>query len=65
MYLQNFSEVSTRAEFGVTIYLGITMESYHIFYNLILLLKFFFLITSNLVALKRENYDTFLTIKII
>ena len=35
--LKNFSEVSTRAGCGVTIYLGIPKEEYHIFYNLILL----------------------------
>ena len=39
VHMQNFSEVLTIAGCGVSIYLWIKMEAYHIFYNLTLLLQ--------------------------
>ena len=48
VHLQNYPKVPTRAGCGGTIYLGITRESSHIFYGLIILLEgvFYSLMTS-------------------
>ena len=53
VHLQNFSEVSTRAGCGVTIYLGITREASHIFYNWIRLIQGLF--NSLITLLHREG----------
>ena len=63
-HLYNFYKVLTRAECGGAIYLGTTREAYNIFYGLILLLRIF-LLTSNILFLKRENTEPILIIKII
>ena len=39
VHLQNVSEALTRSQYSRTIYFVITMESYHIFYGLILLIQ--------------------------
>ena len=44
--------------------LGDNMEAYHIFYGLILLLQGLFYSVLKIVALKRENYEPILTVKI-
>ena len=44
--------------------MGTTREAYNIFYGLILLLRIF-LLTSNIIFLKRENTEPILIIKII
>ena len=39
VHFHHFSKAQTRAGCGVTIYLGITREAYHIFYGFILLMQ--------------------------
>ena len=63
VHFQNFLEVLKRSGCGGTIYLGITREESHIFYNLILLQQVSILLTANLVAMKRDNYDPILIVK--
>ena len=57
--LQNFSEVSTRAGCGGTIYLGIMREASHIFYGLILLMHIMFYELITLLHQKGEILTPF------
>ena len=60
--LSEISEVSTRAGFDGTIYLGKTGEAYHIFMAWSHYCRLY-LLTANLVLLKRENPELFLIVE--